>query len=279
MMKERTLRVLEFTKIREQLSSYAVTDMGRALCLELTPFTNLTQVTEALEITEEAQVILTYMGGSPLIAFSDVRSYLQLADKGATLTPRALLDVAECLRAARAARASLVTDRDNTPRITSLASRLQTFRNLEDSITNAIISEEEIADRASPALFDIRRHIKQANERIREKLNSMAHGATFSKYLQESIVTVRNGRYVLPVKQEYRQFIPGLVHDQSSTGATLFVEPLAVVELGNELKQWTSKEREEIQRILAELSAQVGLQQELIAENINVAFKYLVKVH
>jgi len=270
MMKDRTLRVLEFTKIREQLSAYAVTDMGRELCLELTPFTNLTQVTEALEITEEAQVILTYMGGSPLIAFSDVRSYLQLADKGATLTPRALLDIAECLRAARAARTALVTDRDNTPRITSLASRLQTFRNLEDSITNAIISEEEIADRASPALFDIRRHIKQANERIREKLNSMAHGATFSKYLQESIVTVRNGRYVLPVKQEYRQFVPGLVHDQSSTGATLFVEPLAVVELGNELKQWTSKEREEIERILAELSAQVGLQHELISENINV---------
>ncbi|MBR5231457.1 MAG: endonuclease MutS2 [Clostridia bacterium] len=269
-MRERTLRVLEFTKIREQLSTYSVTDMGRELCLSLTPFTNLSQVTEALEITEEAQVILTYMGGSPLISFSDVRAYLTLADKGATLNPHALLDVAECLRAARAARTALVTERENTPRITALASRLQTFRNLEDSITTAIISEEEIADRASPALFDIRRHIKQANERIREKLSSMAHGSTFSKYLQESIVTVRNGRYVLPVKQEYRQFVPGLVHDQSSTGATLFVEPMAVVELGNDLKQWTSKEREEIQRILAELSAQVGAQQELIAENINI---------
>ncbi len=270
MMKERTLRVLEFTKILDMLASFAVTDMGREACEKLTPLSDLAQVNEALEETEEAQVILTYLGDSPLIGFPDVRPYLTLAAKGATLNPKALLSVAECLRASRAARSALVTDRDNTPRITGLASHLQTFRQLEDAITGAIISEEELSDHASPQLADIRRHIKQSNERVREKLNSMVHGASFSKYLQESIVTVRDGRYCIPVKQEYRQFVPGLVHDQSSTGATLFVEPMAVVELGNDLKQWKAKEREEIERILLELSGQVGAQSEMIEGNIYV---------
>lgn len=270
MMKERTLRVLEFTKILDMLASFAVTDMGREACEKLTPLSDLAQVNEALEETEEAQVILTYLGDSPLIGFPDVRPYLTLAAKGAALNPKALLSVAECLRASRAARSALVTDRDNTPRITGLASHLQTFRQLEDAITGAIISEEELSDHASPQLADIRRHIKQSNERVREKLNSMVHGASFSKYLQESIVTVRDGRYCIPVKQEYRQFVPGLVHDQSSTGATLFIEPMAVVELGNDLKQWKAKEREEIERILLELSGQVGAQSEMIEGNIYV---------
>ena len=270
MMKERTLRVLEFGKILTRLADFALTDLGRERCMQLVPKENLTQALEALEETEEAQVILTYLGGSPLVGFSDVRPWLTMAEKGASLAPKALLEIARSLTAARAARGALVTERENTPRITGLASHLQTFRQLEEAITNAIISEEEISDHASTALYDIRRHIRQANEKVREKLNSMVHGSGFSKYLQESIVTVRNGRYVIPVKQEYRQFVPGLVHDQSSTGATLFVEPMAVVELGNELKQWTAKEREEIERILAELSAQVGSQSDMISLNISI---------
>ena len=270
MMKERTLRVLEFNKILARLADFAVTDMGREKCLALTPLETLMQAQEALEETEEAQVILTYMGANPLMGFSDVRPSLKLAEKGASLSPRALLDIARSLTAARAARSALVTERENTPRVTGLASHLQTFRQLEEAITQAIISEEEISDHASPALADSRRHIRQANERVREKLNSMVHGGSFSKYLQEALVTVRDGRYVVPVKQEYRQFVPGLVHDQSSTGATLFIEPMAVVELGNDLKQWTAREREVIERILAELSAQVGAQSTLIETNIEV---------
>ncbi|MBQ9198476.1 MAG: endonuclease MutS2 [Clostridia bacterium] len=269
-MNERALRVLEFNKIQARLAEFALTGLGRERCMALRPKVTLIQAQEALEETEEAQVILTYLGGSPLVEFSDVRPALTMAEKGASLSPRALLDVARSLTAARAARSALVTDRENTPRITGLASHLQTFRQLESAINDAIISEEEISDHASPALSDIRRHIRQANERVREKLNSMVHGSGFSKYLQESIVTVRNGRYVIPVKQEFRQFVPGLVHDQSSTGATLFIEPMAVVELGNDLKQWTAKEREEIERILAELSSQVGAQSEMIALNISI---------
>ncbi|MBR1585128.1 MAG: endonuclease MutS2 [Clostridia bacterium] len=269
-MNERALRVLEFTKIRDMLAAYALSDAGKELCRTLTPLSDFGEVNKALDETEEAVTTLTYLGGNPLITFSDVGEYLTLAEKGSTLSQKALLSVAETLRAARAARGALVTERENTPHITSMASNLQPLRSLENDITEAILSEEEISDHASPALFDIRRHIRGVNDRIREKLNAMAHGAAYSKYLMEAIVTVRGGRYVLPVKQEYRQNVPGLVHDQSSTGATLFIEPLAVVEMGNELKEWSMKERDEIDRILAALSSQVADNAALIAQNLAI---------
>ena len=203
-MNERALRVLEFTKIREQLCQYALSGAGRESCLALTPLESLKEVISAQDETEEAVVILTYQGGNPMMGFEDVGDYLVLAEKGSTLSPKALLTVADTLHAARGVRSSLVTERENTPLITAIASNLQPLRLLEEDITNAIISEEEISDHASPALLDIRRHIRQANDRVREKLNSMAHGSAFSKYLMEPIVTVRNGRYVLPVKAEHR---------------------------------------------------------------------------
>ena len=269
-MNERALRVLEFTKIREMLAGYALSEFGRKKCLALTPLSDFAEVNRALDETEEAVVALTFLGGHPMTPFDDISEYLALAGKGSTLSQKALLSVAETLRSARAARSALVTDRENTPIITAMASRLQPMRQLEEDITEAILSEDEISDHASPALLDIRRHIRSANDRIREKLNSMAHGAAYSKYLMESIVTVRDGRYVLPVKQEYRQNVPGLVHDQSATGATLFIEPMAVVEMGNELKEWHMKERAEIERILAALSAQVADGGDLIAQNLSI---------
>ncbi|MBR6185319.1 MAG: endonuclease MutS2 [Clostridia bacterium] len=269
-MNERALRVLEFTKIRDMLASYALSDPGKQMCRELTPLSDFQDVNRALDETEEAVVTLTYLGGNPLIGFSDVSEYLSLAEKGATLSQRALLTVAETLRAARAARSALVTEKENTPLITSMASRLQPLKTLENDITASILSEDEVSDQASPLLADIRRHIRQVNDRIREKLNAMAHGAGYSKYLMESIVTVRNGRYVLPVKAEARGNVPGLIHDQSSTGATLFIEPLAVVEMGNELKEWHMKERDEIERILAALSQQVAESAGLISQNLSI---------
>ncbi|NLD83848.1 MAG: endonuclease MutS2, partial [Clostridiales bacterium] len=269
-MNDRALRVLEFTKIRDMLASYALSDAGRDLCRTLTPLNDFTEVGKALDETEEAVAVLAYQGGNPLISFADVSEYLSLAEKGSTLSQKALLQVAESLRAARAARGALVTERENTPLITSMASNLQPLRSLEEDITEAILSEEEISDHASPALLDIRRHIRSVNDRIRDKLNAMAHGAAYSKYLMESIVTVRGGRYVLPVRQEYRQNVPGLVHDQSSTGATLFIEPMAVVEMGNELREWSIKERDEIERILAALSSQVADSAALISRNLSI---------
>ncbi|MCE5342060.1 MAG: endonuclease MutS2, partial [Eubacteriales bacterium] len=255
---ERELRVLEFTKIREQLASLCVTSMGSELCMGLTPHRDFSEVSRALDETEEATVLLTYLGGQPLIWFGDVREQLSLAQKGATLSPKALMDVAGCLRAARAARMALVKDRDDTPILSGLASRLTTLPALEAEIDNAIISEEEISDRASAELGQIRRQIRSANERMREKLSQMIRSQSFSKYLQDAIITMRNDRYCIPVKAEYRAAVPGLVHDQSSTGATLFVEPMVVVELGNDLKQLHAKEQQEITRILQALSDQLA---------------------
>lgn len=269
-MTERTLRVLEFDKIRAQLSQYCVSEMGAALCEALEPVNRIEDVRRMQQETREAHDVLTYLGGTPMIAFSDVRAQLHLAEIGSTLSPRALMDIGASLRAARACRDALVTDREGTPMITANASRLSTFRSVEQAISDAILSEEEIADRASPELFAIRRKMRACNERVRERLNSMIHSATYAKYLQEAIITMRGDRYVLPVKQEYRAMVPGIVHDQSATGATIFVEPMSVVEIGNELKQLIASERVEIERILRMLSAQVAPDAPAMADNLAI---------
>ena len=147
---------------------------------------------------------------------------------------------------------------------------LGSFRNLEDDITTAILSEDEIADKASNELANIRRHLRGATERIKERLNSMIRSSAYQKYLQDPILTMRNDRYVLPVKAEYRASVPGLVHDQSASGATLFIEPMAAVEMGNELKQWEAKEKQEIERILAALSAEVAPYAVQLKENLEL---------
>ena len=256
-MQQRTLRVLEFTRIRELLASHALTEMGKELCLQLEPDNNLAAIELTQRETEEATVVLHYTGGNPLSRFEDVRQSIRLAEKGASLSPRSLLDVAMMLRASRSAREALCTGKDNTPLLTARASALTPMRHLEQDITEAIISEDEIADHASRELADIRRHLRGASDRIRDKLNQMIHSPSMAKLLMDPIVTVRNGRYVIPVRAENRAAVPGLVHDQSSSGATLFIEPMAAVEMGNELKQWELKERQEIARILAALSAEL----------------------
>ena len=203
-------------------------------------------------------MILTYTGGHPMTAFPDIRPALAVCEKGGTLSAGMLLQVAETLRASRAARDALVTERENTPHLKSLAEGLLEMRSLEKDITDAILSEDEIADRASSELMNIRRHLRGAQDRIRDRLNQMIHSSAMQKYLQDPIITVRNDRYVLPVRAEFRAQVPGLVHDQSASGATVFIEPMAAVEMGNELKQWELKEQQEIARILAALSAQTA---------------------
>ena len=269
-MTERTLRVLEFTKIRGQMMQYCESEMGAALCENLEPTNRIDDVRRMQQETREAHDILTYLGGSPMSAFSDVRPQLHLAEIGSTLSPRALLDIGASLRAARSVRDALVNKREGTPMLTANASRLSVFKSIEQAITDAIISEEEIADRASPELFTIRRKMRACNERVRDKLNNMIHSPTYAKYLQDTIITMRGDRYVLPVKQEYRSLVPGIVHDQSATGATIFVEPISVVETGNELKQLISSERAEIERILRMLSAQVAPEAAAMADNLAI---------
>lgn len=269
-MQEKALRVLEFIKIREQMASFALTEPGSNACRALLPYNNLQQATDAQEETQEALVILTFRGEHPLREFKDMRPWINLAMKGSTLSPRALLDIADLLRASSAAKSALENDNDKTPILLSLASALITNFHLERAIKDAIISEEEMADNASHQLASIRRQMRLCNDRIKEKLRSLTQSSSFSKYLQEPIVTIRNGRYVIPVKQEYKQNIPGLVHDQSSTGATIFIEPMAVVETGNELKQWALKEQQEIDRILTDFSGQVALFGTPLSANIDI---------
>ena len=258
MMTERTLRVLEFTKIREMLAEGALTETGAEKCRALVPFDDLASVEAAQAETEEAAVILRYVGGHPMTAFPDIRPALAICEKGGSLSAGMLLSVAETLRASRNARDALVTDRENTPILRAKGEGLYTNRNLEKDITDAILSEDEIADRASSELMNIRRHLRGAQDRIKERLNQMIRSASLQKALQDPIITVRNDRYVIPVRAEYRSSVPGLVHDQSSSGATLFIEPMVAVEMGNELKQWELKEQQEIARILAALSAEVA---------------------
>ena len=270
MMTDRTLRVLEFTRIREMLSEGALTEGGRERCRALVPMDSLFDIGEAQQETEEATVILQYVGGHPLTEFPDARGALRVCAKGGTLSPRMLLDVAALLRASRAARDALITDRENTPRLREKAETLAEVRNVERDITDAILSEDEIADRASSELANIRRHLRGAQERIKDRLNQMIRSAGMQKYLQESIITVRNGRYVVPVRAEYRSMVPGLVHDQSTSGATLFVEPMTAVEMGNEIREWEIKEAREIERILASLSVEVAPWAEALETNAEI---------
>lgn len=267
-MNERALRILEFHKIREQLAQFAASELGREQCLMVEPLSTLEAANSAQQETEEALYVLSYRGDSPVPHSTDVRPFVQRAEKGSVLSPRMLLDIAYSLQAARQTRAALSGDSEYTRLLTELAARLQPVRSLETDILEAIISEEQIADQASSELASIRRQIRLCNDRVRDKLNALIHQPSYAKYLQEPIITVRNGRYVIPVRQEYRQNIQGLVHDQSSSGATLFIEPIALVELGNELKQWTAKEEQEIERILAALSAKVADSAQYIENNV-----------
>ena len=268
MMTERTLRVLEFPRVREMLAEGALTAMGAEKCRALVPFDTLYDIDSAQKETEEAAVILQYVGGHPMTEFPDARPALTVCEKGGTLSPRMLLDVAGLLRATRAARDVLITERENTPMLRARAERLTEVRNIERDITDAILSEDEIADRASSELMNIRRHLRGAQDRIKEKLNQMIRSGAMQKYLQESIITVRNDRYVIPVRAEYRAQVPGLVHDQSASGATLFIEPMAAVEMGNEIREWEILEAREIDRILAALSAEVSPYAAALRDNV-----------
>ncbi len=269
-MNERNLRVLEFPKILEMLAALAVTDPGREAARALTPSGDPAVVRRMQAETEEASTVYAYHGSNPMAWFTDVRPYLKISKACGTLPPKALLQVADVLRASRTLRNALVTDREDTPLLTEMGSRLATNRQLEEEIFDAILSEDEISDHASPELYDIRRQMRVLNDRVREKLNGIIRSSSMQKYLMDAIVTMRNGRYVVPVKAECRANVPGIVHDQSGTGSTLFIEPMGVVEAGNELKQWAIKEKNEIERILGMFTDRIAPDADLIANNLDL---------
>ena len=249
---------LELPKILEMLSSFTSCEDARETALNLKPEHNLKMAEALLKQTDDAYMLMAKFGAPSFGGLKNVNNSLSRASAGGVLNMRELLDIAEVLRVIR----SLAEWRSKNAGVETVLDNyfcaLMPNKFLEQRITTAIISEEEMSDNASPALYDIRRKIRAASSKVRDQLDKMTRSQHFQKYLRESIVTMRNGRYVVPVKIEHRSEISGLVHDTSSSGATVFIEPAAVVEANNEIKVLQSKERDEIERILFELSMEAG---------------------
>ncbi|MGI6150502.1 MAG: endonuclease MutS2 [Christensenellales bacterium] len=268
-MTDRVLKILEYDKIIEKLTELASSEMGKERAKMLRPANGHADVANLLQLTQEADDELTRLGRSPVDSFPDVRDALQRSGATLALGMGELLAVAKALRAMRFAKSSL-TNEERSTGLYHMAISLHTARGIEEEIFRCILTEDEMADAASPKLASLRRSIRACNDRVRDKLNAMIHSPAYRNCLQESIITIRNGRYVLPVKQEHRLAIPGLLHDQSGSGATLFIEPMAVVEIGNELKKLLSEEAEEIQRILSELTAAIAPEAPALLESFEL---------
>ncbi len=255
---ERTYHILEYDKILGLLASCAATAGAKELALALRPDDDEVVVNRNLLRTTDAKNLLSDKGMPSFGSVVDPTDAVERAGKGATLTTRELLDIGNLLRTARGLLDYIRVNRHFDTVLDEIFERLLPDKRLEDKIYRAIISEDMIADEASPALADIRRKIRSTNSRIKETLQHYITSNTYSRALQENIVTMRGGRYVIPVRVESKNEIKGLIHDTSASGATIFVEPMAVVEANNELRMLESKEQHEIDRVLFELSALVS---------------------
>jgi DNA mismatch repair protein MutS2 len=271
-LNEKALRILEYNKIIDMLCESTVSAMGRDIAADLKPSNNLNEIKELLQETTEAVNLLLKKGNIPIGGLQDIRMPLKKVKLGSTLEPGELLKIADTLRAARRLKSFLSDDRGegSFPIIEYYIETLSPYKSIEDRIDNVIISEEEISDNASPQLHSIRRKIKEKTASMREKLNHMISSPAYQKYLQDPIITIRGDRHVIPVKMEFRSSIPGIVHDQSSSGATLFIEPMAIVEMNNDVKKLKLDEESEIERILRELTALIDEKYDSIKTNMEI---------
>lgn len=258
MTENRHFLSLELDKVLEKLAAHVSCEDAKVMARELQPETSLPLAQSMLNQTKDAHMLLARFGGPAFGGLVNVNNALFRADAGSLLTFRELLDIAGVLHVIRTIVQWRSTCSGVETCLDSLFNALQPNKYLEDSIKNAILSEEEISDTASPTLADIRRKIRSQESHVREQLSKITRNQNISKYLQDSIITMRNGRFVVPVKAEHRGEIPGLVHDTSSSGATVFVEPMGVVEANNKIKLLKNQEADEIERIIAELSASAG---------------------
>lgn len=257
-MKEKTLSVLEYNKIIEQLIEQAGSEMTKKVISELKPYDDVSEIRDSQAETTEAVRLINYKGPLPVGGFYDIQESVSFARKGGTLTMAQLLRILYNMKTAERIVAFLKGDVPDVPIICSIAELIVVHKRLADEIDRCIISEDEMADNASPELRSIRRAMVRQSEALKAKMSHIINSADNRTILQDSIVTMRNGRYVIPVKQEHRSRVPGIVHDQSGTGATLFIEPQAIVNLNNELRQLELDEKAEINRILADLSGGVS---------------------
>ena len=269
-MNEKALRVLEYPKIIEKLVQHAGSQPGRELCRRLEPSSDLAEIRRMQRETTDAVSRLCRRGSISFSGLSDIRGSLRRLEVGSSLNIEELLSVCRLLETASRVKAwSRSENREDMPQdsLEEMFSGLQPLTPLCTEIRHCIISEEEISDDASPGLRQVRRQIKLTNEKIRAQLASMVNGSART-YLQDAVITQRGGRFCLPVKAEYRSQVPGMIHDQSSSGSTLFVEPMAVVKLNNDLRELEIREEKEIEIILANLSAQVAAQSAPLNDNV-----------
>ena len=255
-MNEKVLKTLEYHKILSQLSEYAFSDAAKKRCLSLRPITDRGQI-ELLQLqTRDALSRLFRCGSLSFSGVHDVTESLKRLAIGGTLSAPELLSICSLLEAAKRAKAFSRSEKEDVPEdsLTSFFTEIEPLTPLNDEIRRCIITEDEIADDASSTLRSIRRSMRGMNDKIRAQMNNMINNTTTRSYLQDAVITMRDGRYCLPVKAEAKSQIPGMVHDQSSSGSTLFIEPMAVVNLNNEYKELMLKEKEEIEKILANLS-------------------------
>lgn len=274
-MKERTLKTLEYHKIIEQLAGKAISSMGKDIAGSLKPSTDLDEIRLMQQETSEASGFIVRKGSLPLGGITDIRHSLQRVETGGALNIEELLQIGDFCYVCRKV-ITYSTDNRKTesfPILDSLFDSVSPFGALEKEINRCIINNQELSDDASPKLYEIRRSIKTSNDRIREQLNSIIHSQAYKNMLQDNIITIRSGRYCVPIKLEYRQSFPGMVHDQSSTGATVFMEPMAVVQLNNKIKTLHTDEENEIEKILRELSYLVAEQAHLLAANLDILIK------
>ena len=270
---EKSLIKLELDQVLALLAESAGSEEGKASCLRLRPSSDLEEVENLLAETTAASDLCTRKGNPSFGEVRDVTASLERAERGGVLQPKELLQIAGVLRCARNMKS--YCDEDEKPSVLDPLFRgLTANKYLEDRISGAVLSEEEIADTASPELADIRRHMRIQAGKIRDSLQKIISSPAYSKLLREPIITIRDGRYVVPVKSECRNDVPGMVHDVSSTGSTYFIEPMSAVNANNALRELELKEKKEIERILAELSAEAAAHR----EDINLDVTLLIRL-
>lgn len=256
-MNNKALKTLEYNKITDRLASHASSEPGIKLCLELQPMMDMNEINSALKQTSDAVSRIFRHGSISFAGLKDIRPLTKALEVGSALGMSELLDICSLLKVAAGARRYGVSEDEAADSLSGLFNVIYDIADVRREIERCILSEDEIADDASAELKNIRRQMRICTERIRTELNSMLNGSDRT-YLQEAVITTRGGRYCIPVKAEYKSQVPGMVHDQSKAGSTFFIEPMSVVRLNNEIREYEVKESEEIAKILASLSAMAG---------------------
>lgn len=274
-MNEKALHTLEYDKIILRLTDLASSSLGKDLCKNLKPMTDLAKINQAQQETSAALSRIFKFGSLPFYGIRDIRPSVKRLEIGSALNATELLHICSLLDNAKRIKAYSRNERDEAAGdcLDERFDSIQPLSPLSNEIRRCVLSEEEIADDASPTLRQIRRSMKSANDKIHSQLNALVNNSTTRTYLQDAVITMRNGRYCVPVKAEHRSSVPGMIHDQSGSGSTIFVEPMSIVKLNNDIRELQLKEQEEIQEILANLSEECAIYKDCLAENLEILTK------